>query len=213
MSDRRRAPRYSLSRTTTAEINLLQDVSIQSAVGDDVIVLAAKFPANCDRLMVQMVGANGEVTSLSAAVVTTAPVLDAGAVRFRLELRIEGFARCFGLDSLTGVRMTVDAKELNVPATLVRQYSGRLLDISSTGCLVEIAASLIPGAVGRLEAVIEGRLYAEAVRVARVDAVPQGGATHVGLEFLLVSPAVDGSIRAAMLRLTQGPDAVIKFIH
>ena len=97
MSDRRRAPRYSLSRTTTAEINLLQDVSIQSAVGDDVIVLAAKFPANCDRLMVQMVGANGEVTSLSAAVVTTAPVLDAGAVRFRLELRIEGFARCFGL--------------------------------------------------------------------------------------------------------------------
>jgi hypothetical protein len=98
MTDRRRAPRYYLCRTTKADINLLQDVSIQSAVGDDVVVLASKFPANCDRLLVQMVSANGAVASLDAAVVRTAPIVDAGAVRFRLELRVEGFASIFGLD-------------------------------------------------------------------------------------------------------------------
>ena len=98
MTDRRRAPRYYLCRTTTAEINLLQDVSIQSAVGDDVVVLASRFPATCDRLLVQMVTASGEVASLDAEVVSTAPVLDAGSVRFRLELKIEGFARVFGLN-------------------------------------------------------------------------------------------------------------------
>ena len=98
MTDRRRAPRYFLCRTTKAEINLLQDVSIQSAVGDHVVVLAAKFPANCDRLVMQMVAANGELASLDAAVVRTAPVVEAGVVRFRVDLRIEGFGQMFGLD-------------------------------------------------------------------------------------------------------------------
>ena len=97
MTDRRRAPRYSLCRTTKAEINLLQDVSIQSAVGDEVVVLASRFPADCDRLLVQMVNANGEVASFDAEVVKTAPVVDAGKVRFRLELRVAGFAQILGL--------------------------------------------------------------------------------------------------------------------
>ena len=98
MTDRRRAPRYYLCRTTKAEINLLQDVSIQSAVGDDVVVLASTFPAKCDRLLMQMVRTNGEHASLEAAIMRTAPVVDAGVVRFRVDLRIEGFAQLFGLD-------------------------------------------------------------------------------------------------------------------
>jgi hypothetical protein len=97
MTDRRRAARYSLLPRTTAEINLLQDVSIESAVGDDVVVLASKFPGSCDRLLMQLVNAEGEVASLEVAVVRTAPVVHAGDVRFRLELRVEGFARAFGL--------------------------------------------------------------------------------------------------------------------
>ncbi len=98
MTDRRRAARYSLCRTTKAEINLLQDVSIESAVGDDVVVLASTCPASGDRLLMQLVSAKGEVASLDAAMVRTAPVVDAGAVRFRLQLRVEGFARVLGLD-------------------------------------------------------------------------------------------------------------------
>ena len=110
--------------------------------------------------------------------------------------------------------MMADTSELKMPAVLVRQYRGRLLDISTTGCLLEIAAPLSPGAVGRLEATIDGQLHVEAVRVARVDAAPKSGGTmQVGLEFLLVTPAVAGSIRAAILRLVQGADTVINFVH
>jgi hypothetical protein len=98
MTDRRRAPRYNLCCPTRAEIDLLQDASIESAVGDDVVVVASKFPATCDRLLVEMVAANGQVTTLDAEIVRTAPVVDAGVVRFRLELRIEGFARVVGLN-------------------------------------------------------------------------------------------------------------------
>ena len=110
--------------------------------------------------------------------------------------------------------MMRDSIDVKVPATLVRQYRGRLVDISSGGCLLEIAAPLSPGAVGRLEAEIDGHLHVEAVRVARVDAAAEpGGTTFVGLEFLLVTPAGIGSIRAAILRLTEGTDALVKFVH
>src|SRR4051812_33169901 len=73
MTDRRRAPRYQICRTTQAQFGLLQDVAIQSVAGDDVIVLASMFPANCDRLVMQLLRANGEIASLGAAVTRTAP--------------------------------------------------------------------------------------------------------------------------------------------
>jgi hypothetical protein len=107
-----------------------------------------------------------------------------------------------------------DSYNVIAPVTLVRQYLGRLLDISSVGCLIEMAAPLTPGTVGRLEATIDGKVHVEVVRVARIDAAPSpGGSTHIGLEFLLVTPADHGSIRAAILRLTDRPDALLKFIH
>jgi hypothetical protein len=107
-----------------------------------------------------------------------------------------------------------DLYRVNVPATLVQQYTGRLVDISSVGCVIEISAPLNPGAVGRLEAMIDGTVHVEAVRVARIDAdADPGGGTHVGLEFLPVSPVGTGSIRAAILRLMNGAVPVIKFIH
>ena len=100
MTDRRRAPRYHLGRITKAEINVLQDVSIKSVVGDDVVVLASHCPANGDSLLMEMVRADGEVARLVAEIVASAPVVDAGAVRFRLELRVAGFAAALGLTTL-----------------------------------------------------------------------------------------------------------------
>ena len=99
------------------------------------------------------------------------------------------------------------------PATLVRRYDGRLVDISTAGCLLEIAAPLTLGAVGRLEALIDGAVHAEAVRVARINPGTADGVSQVGLEFLVVSPAGLSSIRTAIQRLTAGADAVIKFAH
>jgi hypothetical protein len=92
MSDRRRVPRYQLCQTTRAEISLLQDVIIQSAVGDDLVVLSPVYPSDCDRLLVQFAGVNDQVTSLQAQVLGTEPVRQAGLVQFRVALRVNGFA-------------------------------------------------------------------------------------------------------------------------
>jgi len=100
------------------------------------------------------------------------------------------------------------------PAILVRQYVGRLLDISSVGCLIEIGASLAAGTVGRLEAVIDGNVHVEAVRVARVAVDPRGAGRHqLGLEFLIVAPPSAHSVRAAISRIVAGADAAITFVH
>lgn len=95
MTDRRRAPRYNLCRTTRAQVGLLQDVWIQSANGNAVIVLSSTYPPNCDRLLMQVVRSNGDVASLSARVLRTAPVLQAGSMQFLVELHVDGFAENF----------------------------------------------------------------------------------------------------------------------
>jgi hypothetical protein len=103
---------------------------------------------------------------------------------------------------------------MDLPVTLVRRYMGRLVDISRSGCLLEISAPLTLGVVGRLEAVIDGQVHAEVVRVARIDPAPApGAAAQVGLEFLLLTPAGTGSIRMAIHRLANGADAIVKFVH
>ena len=94
MTDRRRAPRYHLCRTTKVEINLLQDVSIQSAFGDEVVVLASNVPAACDRLLIQMVREGGELASLEAEVAQDCAGRR-GRCRplCRLELRVDGLCQ------------------------------------------------------------------------------------------------------------------------
>jgi len=100
------------------------------------------------------------------------------------------------------------------PATLVRQYVGRLLDISSVGCLIEVAATLTPGTVGTLEAVIDGKVHVEAVRVARiVTATGPRAVSQIGLEFLLVSPRNARSIRAAIARIAAATDSLVRLVH
>ena len=99
------------------------------------------------------------------------------------------------------------------PAILVRQYFGRLLDISGLGCLIEVGPSLPIGTVGRVEAVIDGQLHVEAVRVVRVSPAQDARLNQVGLEFLLVAPPSARSIRAAVSRLADGSNAYITFVH
>ena len=98
--------------------------------------------------------------------------------------------------------------------TLVRQYQARVLDVSVAGCLIEVDASLAPGTVGTLDVQIDGTVYRESVRVARI--VPARDITmrnQVGLEFLVLTPPGTASLRAVISRLSAGAELIITFIH
>jgi hypothetical protein len=103
---------------------------------------------------------------------------------------------------------------LNTAATIVRQHDGRLVDVSGVGCLIESSASIAPGTVGMLEATIDGEVYVEAVRVARLVMNHNGrGVNRIGLDFLLLAPPGAHSIRAIVTRLAGGADPHITFVH
>jgi hypothetical protein len=100
MTDRRGAHRFQLCRSTSVQIGLLQDVMIQSSAGDHVTVLTSSVPPASQRLLLQLVRADGEVACLSAHIVRTAPVVESGDMKFRLDLHVAGFAALLGLSSL-----------------------------------------------------------------------------------------------------------------
>ena len=98
--------------------------------------------------------------------------------------------------------------------TLVRQYHARVLDVSVAGCLIEVDASLAPGTVGTLDVQIDGTVYRESVRVARiVPARDIAMRNQVGLEFLVLTPPGTESLRAVVSRLSAGAELIITFIH
>ena len=110
--------------------------------------------------------------------------------------------------------MTRDASAERPAVTLCRQYHARVLDVSVAGCLIEVDASLAPGTVGTLDVQIDGTVYRESVRVARI--VPARDITmrnQVGLEFLVLTPPGTESLRAVISRLSAGAELIITFIH
>jgi hypothetical protein len=81
---------------------------------------------------------------------------------------------------------------------VVRQHAICVRDISGHGALFDCGAQLPPGSVGLLQVSLEGRARVEVFRVCRILTVPGSGAWRVGVEFLPVMPAGDGSLRAAV---------------
>lgn len=87
---------------------------------------------------------------------------------------------------------------------LTRDVRVRLLNLSTSGCLVESTTALEMGTIGALTIRVGGEAYADDVRVARVRQVQGAGSTwHVGVEFLWTSQPGPRSLRRVVSRLRQ----------
>ena len=87
---------------------------------------------------------------------------------------------------------------------LTREVRVRLVNISSSGCLLESTSRLEPGTAGDLRIRVGDAVYADNVRIARVQQVQGAGSTwHVGAEFLWTTQPGTRSLRRAVTRLRQ----------
>jgi len=87
---------------------------------------------------------------------------------------------------------------------ITREVRVRLVNISSSGCLIESSTRLEPGTAGDLRIRIGSDTYADDVRVARVQQVQGAGSTwHVGTEFLWTTQPGTRSLRRVVARLRQ----------
>ena len=87
---------------------------------------------------------------------------------------------------------------------ITREVRVRLVNISSSGCLIESTTRLEPGTAGDLRIRVGSDVYADDVRVARVQQVQGAGSTwHVGTEFLWTTQPGTRSLRRVVARLRQ----------
>jgi len=87
---------------------------------------------------------------------------------------------------------------------LTREVRVRLVNISTSGCLIESSTRLELGTAGDLRVQVGGELYDDHVRIARVQQVHGAGSTwHVGAEFLWTTQPGTRSLRRAVGRLRQ----------
>jgi len=88
------------------------------------------------------------------------------------------------------------------PATiLMREFVGRILDISPSGCLIECRRRLEIGTIGRLQLKFGTEECADYVEIVRCDAIEGVRSVyHMGVRFLWTTPRDVGSIRHALTR-------------
>lgn len=79
---------------------------------------------------------------------------------------------------------------------LNRHIDVRVLDVSSSGCLLESDCEVAVGTVGSLQLEASGREYADPIRITRSQAIPGGGERHLlGAEFVWLTLPNPRSVR------------------
>ena len=87
---------------------------------------------------------------------------------------------------------------------ITREVRVRLVNISTSGCLLESSLRLEAGTAGDLRIRVGGETYADDVRIARVQQVQGAGSTwQVGAEFLWTTQPGTRSLRRVVGRLRQ----------
>ena len=77
-----------------------------------------------------------------------------------------------------------------------RDFPARLINISGSGCLLELDRPLEIGLTGALDVGFGGRDYTDRVQVTRCQAIAGRGSTyHVGMQFVWGDRPPDGSLR------------------
>ena len=102
----------------------------------------------------------------------------------------------------------------DVTSVLGRELNAELLNISSSGSLLESSTQIAVGTAGLLRMMIGGTEYRDDVRVVRCQAIQGAGARfHVGVEFLWTAPPDERSLRrlVAQLRGAAVKAAEVKF--
>jgi hypothetical protein len=93
----------------------------------------------------------------------------------------------------------------NQLGVLSKDFRIRLLNCSSSGCLVETTSPIEVGTVGTLRLNIDGRKLTELVQIVRCHRIEGAGSLyHAGAEFLWTALPDTGSLRRVIRRQAMG---------
>jgi hypothetical protein len=186
VNGRRRVPRYEVPRTLNGALQTLRDVVIERRDASSVIALSDAALRVGVSLALDVFDGS-ERRTLPVTIAESIPVIDAGALRYRLRL-----ASAAAPDAVEGHGLLV----IDMPV--------RVLDISAEGMLLAAAAPAEEGTTGLARIDIDGATHAGDIRVVRCTRIDGAGADRhrVGAELLRTERVAHGSpLRHALVAL------------
>ncbi len=97
MVDRRRAPRFVLTKPIAGHARVLHDVDIVGVAGDELVVISGAPAVPGEDLLIQIGGAFGRIASLEVRPVSCQPVLEGDVIRHQLTLQVVRGTRLLSL--------------------------------------------------------------------------------------------------------------------
>ena len=187
MSGRRSHQRFTIATTTEGTLRVLRDVLVERATRDELVVLGRHAGIVGERLLMDLSESPEGVREVR--VTDSRPVVAEGAVRHRLTLK-----------PLEAPNESDPAPMESTLAVLTREIPVRVLNCSSSGCLLESTGRMDVGTVASLRLVVEEEELLDLLQVVRFRPIEGGSSYHAGAEFLwTVAPTVQ-SLRVGIGR-------------
>jgi hypothetical protein len=171
---------------------MLRDVLVERIVRDEIIVISRYAAVVGDLVTIEL----GEF-GLSVKVGESRPFVADGSVRHRLSLLPTAAQGAFEAAINDMVPGQDPAPML---AVMAREISVRLVNCSSSGCLLECGAPIEVGRVASLRLAFDGEDFADDLQVVRCLPIEGSSSYHAGVEFLWTAAPKHQSLRVGLGR-------------
>jgi hypothetical protein len=192
MFGRRSHQRFAISTCPQGTLRMLRDVLVERIARDEVLVSSRYAAVVGDAVKIEM-GA----FRLAVKVGESRPFVSDGTVRHRLSL--------VPMDAQGGLEAAMsDLVPTQDPtpmvAVMAREIPVRLVNCSSSGCLLEVGSPIEIGRVASLRLAFEGQDFADDLQVVRCLQIEGSSSYHAGAEFLWTAAPSPQSLRSGIGR-------------
>jgi hypothetical protein len=192
MFGRRSHQRFTISTSPEGTLRMLRDVLIERIVRDEIVVISRHAGIVGDTLTLKL-GESGSI-ALPVRVAESRPIVSDGTVRHRLSLTQTGPSN----ELETAIAPGRDP--VPMIAVLSREIPVRVVNCSSSGCLLECTAPIEVGRIASLRLVFDGEELVDDLQIVRCQAIGGSSLYHVGVEFLWTAPPQHQSLRLGIGR-------------
>lgn len=193
MFGRRSHQRFTISDSTTGRLRILRDVLVEQIRNDQLTVISRTAGVIDQTLTLQTAGSAGD--PLPVRIRESRPAVLDGTVRHRLSLDVMRTPPASGPGTSGAVLRHIALPAL---AILTRDISVRVLNGSSSGCLLECPARLEVGAIGSLRLGFDSHELVDDLQIVRCQQIEGASAYHLGVEFLWTMAPTLQSLRLAI---------------
>ena len=188
MSGRRSHQRFTLSSCPEATLRMLRDVLVERVSHDEIVVIGRHVGVVGDLLKMRIAEAGD--FALAVRVIESRPSVADGAMRHRLVLGIEA-----PKDSVLTASSALGPDPAMSVAVLEKESSARVLNCSTSGCLLEVFTPMDVGTIAALRLPWQSHEFADDIQIVRCQPIEGGSRYHAGASFLWTSPPRQGSFR------------------